>query len=204
MLENLVLRQQLAVLSRSSRRARLQPADRLFWSWLSRYWKPWRSVLVLVQPDTVIRWHRSAWRRYWTWNSRHRGGRPRLAPELRALIQRLARENPRWGSVRIRGELRKLGFEVSAESVRCYRRSALRRPPSQTWRTFLRNHAPHIWAADFFTVPTVTFCTLYIFFFITHERRWLAHLNVITHPIAEWVWRQLVAAMPWGQQPRYL
>ena len=144
MLENLVLRQQLAVLSRSSRRPRLRPADRLFWSWLSRYWKPWRSVLVLVQPDTVVRWHRSAWRRYWTWKSRRRGGRPRLAPELRALIRRLARENPRWGSVRIRGELRKLGFEVSAESVRCYRRSALRRPPSQTWRAFLRNHAPHI------------------------------------------------------------
>ena len=204
MLENLVLRQQLAVLSRSSRRPRLRPADRLFWSWLSRYWKPWRSVLVLAQPDTVVRWHRSAWRRYWTWKSRRRSGRPRLAPELRALIQRLARQNPRWGSVRIRGELRKLGFEVSAESVRCYRRSALRRPPSQTWRTFLRNHAPHIWAADFFTVPTVTFHTRYILFFITHERRGLAYLNVTTHPTAEWVWRQLMAATPWGLQPRYL
>lgn len=121
-LEILALRQQLAVLSRSSRRRRIQSADRLFWSWLARHWSPWRSVLMLVQPDTVVRWHRSGWRRYWTWKSRRRGpGRPRLAPELQALIQRMARENPRWGSVRIRGELLKLGFEVSAESVRCYR-----------------------------------------------------------------------------------
>jgi hypothetical protein len=94
-------------------------------------------------------------------------------------------------------------LEVSAESVRCYHRSALRRPPSQSWRTFLHNHAPHIWAADFFTVPTVTFHTLYVFF-ITHDRRRIVHLNVTAHPTAEWVWRQLIAATPWGEQPRYL
>jgi putative transposase len=100
--------------------------------------------------------------------------------------------------VRIQGELPKLGFEVSAESVRCYRRIAQRRPPSQSWRTFLCNHAPHIWAADFFTVPTVTFHTLFVFFFITHDRRRLIHLNVTAHPTADWVWRQLIAATPWG------
>ena len=204
-LENLALRQQLVVLTRSSRRPRLTPADRLFWSWLLRAWPRWRSALVIVQPDTVVRWHRTGWRRYWAWKSRRRGpGRPRLSPELRLLIQRLARENPRWGSVRIQGELRKLGFEVSAESVRCYRRVAHRRPPSQSWRTFLRNHAPHIWAADFFTVPTVTFHTLFVFFFITHDRRRLIHLNVTAHPTADWVWRQLIAATPWGNQPQYL
>jgi len=142
-LENLALRQQLVVLMRSSRRPRLTRADRLFWSWLSRAWPRWRSALVIVQPDTVVRWHRTGWRRYWAWKSRG-PGRPRVSPELRLLIQRLARENPRWGSVRIRGELAKLGFQVSAESVRCYRRSALRRPPSQSWRTFLCNHAPRI------------------------------------------------------------
>ncbi len=119
MLENLALRHQLLVLSRSCRRPRLRPADRLFWSWLARHWTSWRSTLVLVQPDTVVRWHRTAWQRYWTWKSRRGGpGRPRLSPELRALIQRLARENPRWGSVRIRGELRKLGYDVGAESIR--------------------------------------------------------------------------------------
>ena len=205
-LENIALRQQLAVLSRQSRRPRLRATDRLFWSWLSRLWSGWRSTLVIVQPETVVRWQRKAWRRYWTWRSRqHRGpGRPPVPNEVKELIRRLARENPRWGSVRIRGELGKLGFQVSAESVRCYRRSALRRPPSQSWRTFLRNHAPHIWAADFFTVPTATFHTLYVFFFIAHHRRRIVHLNVTAHPTAEWVWRQLIAATPWGEQPRYL
>jgi len=204
-LENLALRHQLLVLYRSSRRPGLGPADRLFWSRLSRHSTSWRSALVLVQPDTVIRWHRSAWRRYWTWKSRPRGpGRPRLAPELRALIQRLARENPRWGSVRIQGELRKLGYHVSARSVRRYRRVVERRPPSQSWRTFLRNHAPHIWAADFLTVQTLTFHTLYVFFFITHDRRRLVHVNVTAHPTADWVWRQLIEATPHLEQPRYL
>ena len=207
MLENIALRQQLAVLSRQSRRPRLRATDRLFWSWLSRLWSDWRRTLVIVQPDTVVRWQRKAWRRYWTWRSRqHRGpGRPPVPNEVKELIRRLARDNPLWGSVRIRGELAKLGFQVSAESVRCYRRSTLRRPPSQSWRTFLRNHAPHIWAADFFTVPTVTFHTLYVFFFfIAHHRRRIVHLNVTAHPTAEWVWRQLIAATPWGEQPRYL
>ncbi len=170
-LENLALQQQLMVLSRPSRRPRLTTADRLFWSWLSRIWASWRSALVIVQPDTVVRWHRLSWRTYWTWKSSRRPGRPHLPKELQQLIQRMARANPRWGSVRIRGELRKLGFEVSAESIRCYRRRVLRRPPSQTWCTFLRNHAPHIWAADFFTVPTITFHRLYVFFVVTHDRR---------------------------------
>ena len=204
-LENLALRHQLLVLARSSRRPRIQPADRLFWSWLARHWTSWRSAVVIVQPDTVVRWHRTAWQRYWTWKSRRRGpGRPRLSAELRALIERLARENPRWGSVRIQGELRKLGYDVGAESIRRYRRRAGLRPPAQSWRTFLRNHAPHIWAADFFAVPAVGLQTLYVFFFISHGRRRLVHLNVTAHPTARWVWRQLIAATPWGEQPRYL
>ncbi len=203
-LENLALRQQVAVLSRQQRRPRRRRADRLFWCVLSRLWSPWRTALVFVQPDTVVRWHRSAWRWYWTWRSRPRGGRPRLPPEVRELIRRIARENPRWGAVRIQGELRKLGYHVSARSVRRYRRARHRRPPSQSWRTFLRNHAPHIWAADFLTVQTLTFRTLYVFFFITHARRRLVHLNVTAHPTARWVWRQLIAATPWGEQPRYI
>jgi putative transposase len=203
--ENLALRQQLAVLTRPKRRPRLTPADRLFWSCLSSLWSPWRSTLVLVQPDTVIRWHRFAWRRYWTWKSRHMSaGRRRIPQEVRDLIRRMARENPRWGSIRIQGELRKLGYTVSAQSVRRYRRADRRRPPSQRWRTFLRNHAPHIWAADFFTVQTLTFQTLYVFFFITHDRRRLVHANITAHPTAEWVWRQLTEATPWDQQPHYL
>ena len=135
MLENLALRQQLAVLSRQRARTRTKPADRLFWSWLSRYWPGWRSTLVMVQPETVIRWQRTAWRGYWSWKSRARHpGRRRISKERQGLIARSATENPRWSAVRIQGELLALGYEVSAETVRCYRRRALRPPPSQSWR----------------------------------------------------------------------
>ena len=147
MLENLALRQQLAVLTRQRARTRTQPADRLFWSWLSRYWPGWRSTLVIVQPETVVRWHRTAWRGYWTWKSRARHpGQPRISKELQGLIARIATGNPRWGAVRIQGELLALGYEVSAETVRCYRRRALRPPPSQSWRTFLAGTSP--WSLD--------------------------------------------------------
>ena len=172
-LENLALRQQLAVLSRQSRRPRLYPSDRLFWSFLSQLWPRWQSAVVFVQPETVVRWQRTAWRRYWTWMSKRSAapGRPQIPKEVRELIRRLAGENPRWGSVRILGELRKMGYEVSAQTVRRYRQRAMRRPPSQSWRIFLRNHAPHIWATDFF-----------VSLFISHDRRQLVHLNVTPTP----------------------
>ena len=114
----------------------------------------------------------------------------------------IATENPRWGAVRIEGERLALGYAVSAETVRCYRRRALRRPPSQSWRSLLANHRPQPWAADCFTVQTRSFKTLYVLFFITHARRRIVHFNVTAHPTAPWVWRQWLAATPWGQQPR--
>ena len=157
LLENAALRQQLAIYQRKGDRPALTSADRNFWVWLSRCWPPWRAALVIVQPETVIRWHREAWKRYWTWKSQHRSpGRPRIAPELRELIIRMAGENPLWGAQRIRGELLGLGYEVGRETVRRYMHAARRRPPSQTWQTFLKNHAPEIWACDFFTVPTLS------------------------------------------------
>jgi len=116
----------------------------------------------------------------------------------------MARENPLWGAQRIRGEMLSLGYEVDRETVRRYMHQARRRPPSQTWRTFVRNHAPEIWDGDFFTVPTVSFKTLYVFFFIEHGRRKLMHVNVTAHPTADWVWRQLIQATPWGEQPHFL
>ncbi len=205
LLENLALRQQLAIYQRRAYRPRLTDRDRRFWSVLARSWFGWRASLVFVEPDTVIRWHRTAWRRYWRWKSRRRGpGRPRISPELRELIKRMARENPRWGAVRIVGELRALGFEVSGRTVRRYRHQALQRPPSQSWRTFLHNHAPHIWAVDLFTVQTLTLRTIYVLVFVTHDRRRLVHVNVTRHPSARWIWRQLIEATPWGVQPRYL
>ncbi len=139
---------------------------------LARTWSGWRSALVIVEPDTVVRWHRTAWRRYWTRRSRgRRPGRPRIRIELRDLIGRIATENPRWGALRVQGELLALGYDVSTETVRRYRRQALRRPPSPSWRSFLANHRPQLWAADFFTVQTLTFKTLFVLFFIAHERR---------------------------------
>jgi hypothetical protein len=183
LLENLVLRQQLAVFERRRRRPALRNEDRVFWALVARTSSPWRSHIRLVQPDTVIRWHQTAWRRYWTWKSRgRRPGRPRIDAEVRELIVRLAEENPRWGAVRIVGELRALGFDVSARTVRRYRDIALRRPPSQSWRTFLRNHAPHVWAVDLFTVQTIAMRTLYAVVFISHERRRIEHVNVTAHP----------------------
>jgi transposase InsO family protein len=164
----------------------------------------WRSHLVLVRPETVLRWHRQGWRVFWWWRSRRPMGRPRLPEPVRDLIRRLSEENRLWGTERFRGELLKLGIAVSNGSIRRYRWRPAPRPPSQTWRTFLRNHAPQLWAADLFTVPTATFRTLYVFFFITHDRRELVHCRVTAHPTAAWVWRQLLEATPWGRQPAYL
>ena len=144
-LENVALRQQLAVYQRKGNRPQLNAADRLLWVWLSRWWPRWRSALYIVQPETVIRWHRNAWKRHWTRKSQHRSrGRPRIAPELRDLIIEMARENRLWGAQRIRGALLGLGYDVGRETVRRYMHEARRRPPSQTWHTFLQNHAPEI------------------------------------------------------------
>ena len=201
-LENLALRQQLAVFERRGRRPILARADRRFWSRLARSWQPWRQHLRLVQPDTVVRWHRTAWRIHWRRKSQARGpGRPRLAPAVVALIQRLRRENPTWGTRRIQGELHQLGLPVSRSTIQRYGARPL---PSPSWRTFLRLHAGEIWACDFFTVQTLTFRTLHVFFVITHDRRVLTYWNVTEQPTAAWVWQQIREATPWGQHPRYL
>jgi transposase InsO family protein len=203
--ENLLLRQQLAVLTRPTRkRARLRAHDKLFWVLVRRLVDDWRRHLVLVRPETVVGWHRRGWRMFWWWRSRCPLGRPRLSAEVRALIATIARDNPTWGAERIRGELLKLGIVVSRRSVQRHRQGGPARPPSQSWRTFLANHRPRLWAADLLTVQTLTFRTLYVLFFVAHDRRELVHLNVTAHPTAAWVWRQLIEATPWGRSPRYL
>src|SRR5262245_34263882 len=205
-LENLLLRHQLAVLARPPRRRRYRfrrLAQRL-WVLVRRLRRDWRRHLVVVTPDTVVRWHRAGWRLYWQWRSRSPGGRPRLSPDVQELIARMSGENPLWGSERIRGELLKLGIAVSNRSVRRYRWRGPGRRPRQTWRTFLRHHAHAIWAADLFVVQTLTFKTLYVLFFIAHGRRELLHVAVPAHPAAAWVWRQMVEATAWGRQPRFL
>jgi putative transposase len=182
--ENLVLRQQLAILRRATPRPRLRPIDRAFWTLVSRRWSPWAECLAIVQPATVIAWHRRGFARWWAWKSRP-VGRPPLAPELVSLIEQMSGENPVWSRRRIANELAKLGHAVDKDTVAKYMPKPARRPgrpPSQTWKTFLRNHVAGTIAIDFLTVPTVTFDTLYVFFVLSLERRRVLHINVTAHP----------------------
>jgi hypothetical protein len=164
----------------------------------------WREYLAIVTPETVVRWHRQGWRLLWRWKSRSRGGRPHLSPEIQELIRTMSRDNRLRGSERMRGELLNLGIVVSNRSIRRYHWHGQRRPSSQTWRTFLQDHARHLWAADLFTVSTLTCKTLYVLVFIAHNRRELVHVNVTADSTAAWVWRQLIEATPWGNKPRHL
>ncbi len=202
-LENLALRHQLAVLTRSEGRPRFRPADRLLWIALRWLWDRWRDSLVLVHPATVVRWHREGFRRYWARKSRRRPGRPLVDPELVRLIRRMATANPLWGAPRIHGELLKLGIEVSERTVSRYMPEQ-RKPPSQSWRTFLKNHMGDLVSIDFFTVPTARFQVLFCLLVLSHDRRRVLHFNVTDHPTAEWTARQIVQAFPWETAPRYL
>jgi transposase InsO family protein len=202
--ENAALRHQLIVLRRrAQRRVRLTNSDRWFLIQLYRWFPSILQVVTIVQPETLVRWHRAGFRCYWRWKSRLRGGRPQISAELRALIRRISIENPLWGAPRIHGELLKLGFDVAQATVAKY---MVKRygPPSQGWRTFLRNHAPDIAAMDLFVVPTIGFDLLYAFVIVRLDRRLLVWINVTQNPTAEWIARQLTEAFPWNEAPRYL
>ncbi len=202
--ENAVLRHQLMVLRRRLRGpVRLTNHDRWFFIQLYRWFPALLQVLTIIRSETLLRWHRAGFRCYWRWKSRPRGGRPRIDTELRVLIRRMSVENPLWGAPRIHGELLKLGFEVSQSSVAKYMVKR-QRPPSQGWRTFLRNHAPDIAAMDLFVVPTIGFELLYAFVIIRLGRRELIWINVTADPAAEWVARQITEACPWNEAPRYM
>ncbi len=202
--ENLALRQQLSVLNHSAKRPKLRKRDRIFWVWLSRLWPNWRCVLLIVQPDTVVGWHKQGFKIYWRWKSRHKTvGRPKIEVEIRKLIRRMTVENPTWGVPRIQSELVLLGHNVSETTVSKYRVKH-RKPPSQTWRTFLDNHLTDIVAIDFFTVPTATFRVLFAFVVLRHDRRKVVHFNVTEHPTAEWTAQQIIEAFPYDTAPRFL
>jgi putative transposase len=207
--ENAALRQQLAVLQHLARRPRLKTSDRVFWVLLSRLWSRWRSVLVIVQPRTVIGWHREGWRLFWKWTSR--GGRPVIEREHRALIRRLSLENPGGGEDRIRDELRlKLGVDHSASTVRRYMLRPEQRGPlgqrsrSQTGRTFLENHAREIYACDFVTQWTAAFRVVYIFVVMELGTRRIVHANVTSSPTLAWVKQQLRDLFAFDSGPRFL
>jgi len=202
--ENAVLRHQLNVLRRRLHgRVRLTNNDRWFFIQLYRWFPSILQVLTIIQPETLLQWHRAGFRRYWRWKSNSRGGRPQIQTELRVLIRQISMENPLWGAPRIHGELLKLGFEVAQSSVAKYM-AKRRGPPSQGWRTFMHNHAPDIAAMDFFVVPTIGFKLLYAFVVVRLERRDLVWINVTAHPTAEWVAHQITEAFPWNEAPRYM
>jgi hypothetical protein len=202
--ENAVLRHQLNVLRRRLHgRARLTNSDRWFFIQLYRWFPSILQVLTIIRPGTLVRWHRAGCRHYWRWKSRSPGGRPQIETDLRALIRRMSVENPLWGAPRIHGELLKLGFQVAQSSVAKYMVKR-REPPSQGWRTFLRNHAPDIAAMDLFVVPTIGFDLLYAFVIMRLDRRDLVWINVTGNPTAEWVARQITEAFPWDGAPRYM
>ncbi len=203
-IENLALRQQLAVYKRTATRPRLRTTDRLFWVGLARAWTRWRQPLVIVTPDTVLRWQRCRFRAYWTrLSGRPIGGRPPVTAEIKALVARLATANPLWGAPRIHGELLKLGIAVAERTVS---RLLAKRgtPPSQTWRTFLTNHVRDLVSIDFFTVPTARLRVLFVLVVLAHHRRRVVHFNVTEHPTAHWTAQQIVDAFPDDSAPPYL
>src|SRR2546422_3378 len=202
--ENLALRQQLAVYKRMARRPRLLRSDCLFWVLLARVWVGWRQSLVIVTPDTVLRWQRRRFREHWTKLSRRpTRGRPRVDPGITALVIQMAAANPLWGAPRIHGELLKLGIVVAERPV-----SRLlpkrRTPPSQSWRTFLTNHVRDLVSIDFFTVPTAHLRVVFVLVVLAHQRRRVLHFNVTEHPTAAWTAQQIVDAFPDDAAPAYL
>src|ERR1700704_1917691 len=203
-LENLALRHQLRTLQRRMKRPHLRTRDRMFWVLLATAWRRWRSALVLVQPETVVRWHRTWLRQRWAQRSGHnRAGRPPLDPAVARLLTDMAGANPLWGAPRIHGELRKLGIEISERTVSRLL-AQLSRPPSQPWRTFLANHLSALVSMDFFPVSPLTGRVLFVLVLIAHDRRRIVHVNVTEHPTSAWTAQQLVEAFPEDSAPRYL
>jgi transposase InsO family protein len=198
------LRHQLVVYQHTVKRPKLRPADRLFWSWLSRLWSDWKEALAFVQPRTVIAWQKKRFRDYWRQLSqRGKLGRPSLSKEVRDFIRDMWHSNPLWGVPRMVGELLKLGINVAKSTVEQYR-PRVRTPSSPTWKTFLTNHVEDLIACDFFTVPTATFRVLFVFIMLAHERRRIVHFHITEHPTAQWTTQQIVEAFPWDTAPRYL
>jgi putative transposase len=203
-LENLALRQQLAVFKRIQKHPTIKNKDRLFWIWLSRVWMGWRESLIIVKPETVISRHRKGFRLFWIQLSRRKaGGQPSIDRGVKALIMQMAQANPLWGAPRIHGELLKLGIEVSERTVSRLMPKR-RKPPSQTWRTFLDNHVKEIVSIDFFAVPTAAFRVLFVLVVLAHNRRHVVHFNVTEHPTGVWTAQQIIEAFPEETPPRYL
>jgi putative transposase len=192
-IENLAMRQQLAVFKNQRPKPKIQDADQAFWVALRNAWPRWTNALILVKPDTVTKWHRKGFRLFWKWKSRPwKPGRPRISREIRDLILKMACENG-WGAPRIHAELLKLGFDVNERTVSRYMPKRPVPPDAlKRWIAFLKNHREVLTGVDFFTVPNVTFQLLYVFFVIRHDRRQIVHFAITSHPYAEWVVQPVV------------
>ena len=207
LLENLALRQQLAVLKRRHPKPRIGLLDKHFWVAVRRFWSGWKQSLIVVTPETVVRWHRAGFRLYWRLISRARTqvGRRPTSQEIRELIFRMVVDNPTWGAPRIHGKLLMLGFDLSERTISRWMKRAPRDPePAQRWHTFLRNHREAIAAMDFFAAPTITLGVLYGFFVLSHDRRRILHFNVTKHLTSSWIVQQLREAFPFESESRFL
>jgi transposase InsO family protein len=203
--ENAMLRQQLIVLNRQVKRPQLNNGDRLRLVLLARCTQFWQQALHIVQPDTLIRWHRELFRLYWRYKSRKKNREPRITQEIIDLIKQMAQENRLWGAERIHGELLKLGIDISKRTIQKYLDKL--RPTTtrnQAWKTFLKNHAHHIWACDFTVVHDLLFRPVFIFVIIELHTRRILHTAVTYAPTDEWVTQQVREATPWGKHPKYL
>jgi putative transposase len=205
LLENALLRQQVLILNRSVKRPALTPLDRGLLVLLASRLRSWASALLIVRPETVLRWHRQGFRLFWRRKSASRSRPSPLATDTIELITQMARDNPLWGAERIRGELLKLGIRVSKRTVQKYLRQAVPpRPTGQAWGTFLRNHAHEVWGCDFLQVTDLLFRPLFAFFIVAHGSRRVVHVGVTRHPTDDWVAQQLREATPYGERPRFL
>ena len=193
LIELLAKNQQLHIYNNTIKRVRLRNSDRKFWVALSSMWPEWKQVLLIVKPETVIRWHRKGFKRYWKLISRKKGGRPKVDRKTINLIKKISRENSAWGKMRIRDELKFLGIEVSLNTVKKYMFRHTK-PPSQTWRTFLKNHMGSTISVDMFTVPTAVFRVLYGFIVLSHEKRRILFTNVTYGPNGRWLAPQMINA----------
>jgi hypothetical protein len=205
LLEVIMLTKQLEIYQRTDPKLKIHRTDRMFFSLMMDWLSNWKERLFIVKPDTVIKWHRTAFKFYWRLKSQHIGGRPRVSREVIALIKQMATENPKWGSPRIHGELKKLGFNICESTVQRYMPKKGKRNNGQNWKTFLKNHSKEIISIDFLTVPTINFKLMYVLVMIEHHRRKLIYFNVTKNPTAEWCLQQIRNLLfDFGILPLYL
>jgi putative transposase len=203
--ENALLRQQLIILRRQVKRPACTRTDRMLLVLLTRMVRTWKQALFIVQPETLLRWHRQGFKLYWKYKSRGASAKPKISPETISLIKEMARDNRLWGAERIRGELLKLGLHVCKRTIQKSMRAVrTTRPRGQTWGTFLHTHAQQIWACDFLPVTDLFFRSLFAFFTTLLRSRKVIHVGVTRSPTDSWTAQQLREATAYGVGPKYL